>query len=61
MPDIGGCFRQLPARMPDSDDGLSGLPENTPGTVGKLPCLQKETAANLSGSFSLPGVTPGEA
>jgi hypothetical protein len=61
MPDIGGWSRQLPGRMPDSDDDLSWLPENGPGTVGRLPCLQKETAANVSGFFSLPGETPGNA
>jgi hypothetical protein len=47
--------------MPDSDAGLSWLPENGPDTVGRLPCLQKETADNVSGFLSLPGETSGNA
>ena len=61
MPANGGWSRQLPGRMPDSDDDLSWLPENGPGTVGRLPCLQKETAANAVGFFSLRGNAPGNA
>jgi hypothetical protein len=44
--------------VPDSDDGLSGLPENTPGNVGRLPCLQKETATNAGAFPSLPEDKP---